>query len=143
MARKHKHPEHVNLERYLISYADFITLLFATFVVLYALSQVDIKDFQTLETSIKAAFDAPSVLQGSQGVMQGSSSSLFDSSQADSMITPLMMEYVSQKYEEQAFQDIEKSVEALGRTGELEGIETTRSDKGLVITYSSSKNKIG
>lgn len=136
MAKKHKHPEHVNLERYLISYADFITLLFATFVVLYALSQVDIKDFQALESSIKAAFDAPSVMQGSEGVMQGASSSLFDSSQADSMITPLMMEYVSQKYEEQAFQDIEKSIDAMGRTGELEGVETTRSDKGLVITFS-------
>ena len=41
MARKKKHPEHENLERWLASYADFITLLFATFVVLYALAQVD------------------------------------------------------------------------------------------------------
>ena len=37
MAKKHKHPEHENLERWLVSYSDFITLLFATFVVLYAL----------------------------------------------------------------------------------------------------------
>ena len=69
MARKEKHPEHVNLERYLISYADFITLLFATFVVLYALSQVDIKDFKTLQDSITHAFSAPSLTQGSDSVM--------------------------------------------------------------------------
>jgi chemotaxis protein MotB len=43
MARKKKHPEHVNHERWLISYADFITLLFAFFVVMFAVSQVDSK----------------------------------------------------------------------------------------------------
>ena len=41
MAKKHKHPEHVNHERWLVSYADFITLLFATFTALYALSKSD------------------------------------------------------------------------------------------------------
>ena len=42
MSRK-KHPEHVNHERWLVSYADFITLLFAFFVVLFASSQSDKK----------------------------------------------------------------------------------------------------
>src|SRR5213078_1041299 len=41
MARKKRHPEHVNHERWLVSYADFITLLFAFFVVMFAVSQVD------------------------------------------------------------------------------------------------------
>jgi chemotaxis protein MotB len=41
MARKKKHPEHVNHERWLVSYADFITLLFAFFVVMFAVGQVD------------------------------------------------------------------------------------------------------
>jgi chemotaxis protein MotB len=41
MARKQKHAEHVNHERWLVSYADFITLLFAFFVVMFAVSQVD------------------------------------------------------------------------------------------------------
>ena len=36
MSKKKKHAEHVNLERWLISYADFITLLFAFFVVMFA-----------------------------------------------------------------------------------------------------------
>lgn len=40
MAKK-KHPEHVNHERWLVSYADFITLLFAFFVVMFASSQTD------------------------------------------------------------------------------------------------------
>lgn len=135
MAKKHKHPEHVNLERYLISYADFITLLFATFVVLYALSQVDIKDFKALEESMRQAFSAPSLMQGSEGMMQASSDSLFDTQAADSMIAPLMMEYMSQKYEEQSMQDIEKDIAEKTKSGELEGVETQKTEKGLVIRF--------
>ena len=41
MGKKQKHPEHVNHERWLVSYADFMTLLFAFFVVMFASSQVD------------------------------------------------------------------------------------------------------
>ena len=41
MARRKKQEEHVNHERWLVSYADFITLLFAFFVVMFAVSQVD------------------------------------------------------------------------------------------------------
>jgi chemotaxis protein MotB len=53
-----KHPEHVNLERWLVSYADFITLLFAFFVIMYAISQADISKFKKVSASIKAAFSA-------------------------------------------------------------------------------------
>jgi chemotaxis protein MotB len=53
---KKKHPEHVNLERWLVSYADFITLLFAFFVVMYAISQADLTKFQKVATGIRAAF---------------------------------------------------------------------------------------
>lgn len=135
MAKKKKHPEHENLERWLISYADFITLLFATFVVLYALSQVDISDFQKLENSIKKAFEAPSLMQGSEGVMDSSAGSIFDSSQADSVITPLMMEYMSPKYEEQSYEEIAKNIDEMSKTGEIEGVETEMTERGLVIRF--------
>ncbi|GAC1659551.1 MAG: flagellar motor protein MotB [Acidobacteriaceae bacterium] len=54
--RKKKHPEHVNHERWLVSYADFITLLFAFFVVLYASSQVDQRKAGKLSQAIEHAF---------------------------------------------------------------------------------------
>ena len=57
MAKKKRPEEHENLERWLVSYGDFITLLFATFVVLYALAQVDATDFAKLEESLKNAFN--------------------------------------------------------------------------------------
>lgn len=135
MGRKQKHEEHENLERWLISYADFITLLFATFVVLYALSQVDIKDFKALEESIKKAFSQPSIMQGNQGVMKDTSNNIFDASKADSVITPLMLEYMSPKYEEESFQDIEKTVNDMAKTGEIDGVEVIETDRGLIIRF--------
>lgn len=135
MARKAKHEEHENLERWLISYADFITLLFATFVVLYALSQVDIKDFKALEESIKKAFSSPSVMQGSQGVMQNTSNAIFDSSTADSVITPLMMEYMSQKYEQDSYQEISKEINDMTKAGQIDGVDVLETDRGLIIRF--------
>ena len=56
MAKK-KHEEHENHERWLVSYADFITLLFAFFVVMYSISSVNEGKFRTVSDSIKAALN--------------------------------------------------------------------------------------
>ena len=53
--RRKKHPEHANHERWLISYADFITLLFAFFVVMFATSQTDKSKAQQVSDSVKKA----------------------------------------------------------------------------------------
>src|SRR5262245_23409891 len=60
--RKRKHAEHENHERWLVSYADFITLLFAFFVVMFASSQTDkSKAKQVSEAVEKALADGKSV----------------------------------------------------------------------------------
>jgi chemotaxis protein MotB len=51
--RRATRPSH---DRWLVSYADFITLLFAFFVVLYSTAQVDRKKVSQLSTAIQAAF---------------------------------------------------------------------------------------
>lgn len=56
MARKKKHEEHENHERWLVSYADFITLLFAFFVVMYSMSSVNEGKYRVLSESMNAAF---------------------------------------------------------------------------------------
>lgn len=53
---KKKHPEHVNHERWLVSYADFITLLFAFFVVLFASGQSDKRKSVQLAHAMQSAF---------------------------------------------------------------------------------------
>lgn len=54
--KKHKHEEHENHERWLVSYADFITLLFAFFVVMYSISSVNEGKYRVLSESMVAAF---------------------------------------------------------------------------------------
>ena len=54
--RRKKDEEHENHERWLVSYADFITLLFAFFVVMYAISSVNEGKYRVLSDSISSAF---------------------------------------------------------------------------------------
>ncbi len=134
MAKKPKHPEHENLERWLVSYADFITLLFATFVVLYALAQTDVNDFAKLQESLKYAFSQNALMDGQQSIMDGSDS-MFDQQQANSFIPSLMLEYISPKYEEESFREIEETIEELKKAGELDGITSKMTEKGLLLTF--------
>ena len=53
--RKEDHEEHHD-ERWLVSYADFITLLMVLFVVLYSMSQVSVEKYKILADSMRMAF---------------------------------------------------------------------------------------
>jgi len=64
MPRRRRHEEHENLERWLVSYADFITLLFAFFVVMYAISSINEGKYRVLTDTLTAAFNqTPKSLQ--------------------------------------------------------------------------------
>ena len=63
MRRRQRQVAHVSHERWLVSYADFITLLFAVFVVLYASAHVDNKRIGELSHAIKDAFKDLGVFQ--------------------------------------------------------------------------------
>ncbi|MDZ4676241.1 MAG: OmpA family protein [Oligoflexia bacterium] len=67
MAKKKHEEEHENHERWLVSYADFITLLFAFFVILYATSQKDISKAQEFQRSVQKAFRSYVDFGGLQG----------------------------------------------------------------------------
>jgi len=57
LARKKKHAEHANHERWLVSYADFITLLFAFFVVMFASAQADHGNAARVSESVRKALE--------------------------------------------------------------------------------------
>jgi chemotaxis protein MotB len=65
MARRRRPIQHTNHERWLVSYADFITLLFAFFVVMYSTSQVDQRKVGRLALSIQVAFQELGVFPAS------------------------------------------------------------------------------
>lgn len=59
MIRRKQQDIHVNQERWLVSYADFITLLFAFFVVMYSISQVNQSKYRVLSETFVEAFNQP------------------------------------------------------------------------------------
>lgn len=54
--RRHQEDHHENLDRWLISYADYMTLMFAVFVVLYALAIIEEERFRTLSETLGEMF---------------------------------------------------------------------------------------
>lgn len=56
--RKRIHEEPDNKERWLVSYADFITLLFAFFVVMYSVSSVNEGKYKVLSETLEGVFNA-------------------------------------------------------------------------------------
>ena len=57
--KKHEEEEHENHERWMVSYADMLTLLFVLFVVLFAMSQVDKEKFAALAKGLSESFGGP------------------------------------------------------------------------------------
>jgi chemotaxis protein MotB len=71
MARKKRHEEHANHERWLVSYADFITLLFAFFVVMFATSQTDKGKAAQVSESVKRALEENEFASVMAGILGG------------------------------------------------------------------------
>lgn len=78
MARKKKHEEHAD-ERWLITYADVLTLLFVLFMVMFSMSVVNQGKFDRLKESLSKSF--------SGGIMEGSTSPI-DQGGADAAASP-------------------------------------------------------
>lgn len=138
MAKKKKHEEHENLERWLVSYADFITLLFATFVVLYALSQLDLAKFKLLKISIQDAF-SNTLIQGKSGekdLLPAKGDKLLEDSKRgdDVHILPPIAPNLEPKQMEKVKQEMEKSIEK----GELKGVDVKMEARGLVVSLMDS-----
>ncbi|MBZ5596256.1 MAG: OmpA family protein [Acidobacteriia bacterium] len=71
MARAKKQPAHENHERWLVSYADFITLLFAFFVVMFASSQTDKSKAKQVSESVKEALENGGIPSAVREVLGG------------------------------------------------------------------------
>jgi chemotaxis protein MotB len=72
--RKQHEEEHENHERWMVSYADMMTLLMVLFLVLFAISTVDQKKFEELKNGLAAGFGAPmSTISGGTGPLEHTS----------------------------------------------------------------------
>jgi chemotaxis protein MotB len=125
VARKHKHPEHVNHERWLVSYADFITLLFAFFVVMFAVSQVDSKKLGRFTEAFSKAVGNEMFPDRGKGILP-----------AEDIIDQVP------KIEDGLPPELEKVRQALSelakRTEALQGLQVLRRRNELVLRLSDS-----
>ena len=64
--------EHENSDRWLLTYADMITLLMVLFIVLFAIGQIDTKKFEKLHDGLAQSFGESTVLDGGAGLLDGS-----------------------------------------------------------------------
>ncbi|MGN6250505.1 MAG: OmpA/MotB family protein [Marmoricola sp.] len=99
--RREEHEEHVNHERWLVTYADMITLLMVLFIVMFAMSQVDQKKFNELKEGLAAGFggDSPAVLQNSSSILPDSGDATLQSivpSVQQAAMTPQQQQQVTQ-----------------------------------------------
>jgi chemotaxis protein MotB len=100
LARKRRKSEPENHERWLVSYADFITLLFAFFVVMYAISQTDLKKMRQVAESMKKAFHAPPSAPTTDDSMEWDRGAPPTEERKSSPETPPEMESLKEQLEE-------------------------------------------
>jgi chemotaxis protein MotB len=149
--KKHHHEEHENHERWLVSGYDMMTLLFAVFVVLFAISSTNVSKVKLLEQSLQEAFSGP-VLTGGRAMMKTGSTSEAEKPTPEpplESISPAqaVMEAMNPtdeasveeaakraQIEERSFQDLKKRIDRLvAEAGLAEKVTTTVSRRGLKI----------
>jgi chemotaxis protein MotB len=76
--RRDHEEEHDNEERWLLTYADMITLLMVLFIVLFSIGQINLKKFEQLRSGLASSFGTKQdvVLGGGTGVLDGGPSPL-------------------------------------------------------------------
>ena len=133
MARKKAHEKEANHERWLVSYADLITLLFAVFVTLYAMSQTDKKKIEEVVESMRDSF----------GYSKSSPASKPSVIEAGTMSIIPSMRKLSQapkhgsrsKGGEKDFRATKVSIEAyLMKVGAQEKVSVSVNQRGLVVS---------
>ena len=159
MARKHKahhEEEHENEERWLVSFADMMTLLFALFMVLFSISSVNTSKFEALQKSLNDAFSG-AVLDGGKSMLSSGSSS-DETSQASVQpplpslrpLTDIQGAKTSKqstaeaekasKQEEQDFRALKRRIDNLAKDAGLQGkVNVTIRRRGLVIQLLTDK----
>ena len=162
--KKHHEEEHENHERWLVSGYDMMTLLFAVFVVLFAISSTNVSKVKLLQQSLQEAFSGP-VFTGGRAMMQRGGTSQADKTSPTPPLPPVMpADAVAQAMnpkveqsaseaakaaaaqaelaarEEESFQALKRKIDALvAEAGIANKVSTTISRRGLKIRLLTDK----
>lgn len=130
---------HDDDERWLLTYADMITLLMALFMVLFSISSVNVAKFETLKNVLANAF-TPKVLEGGGSIVDGGGAEANSSPPPlEALLPPAAAgassaETAGARSEEDDFQHLKRVLDAYAREhGFSRSIETMIRRRGLVI----------
>ena len=134
-----KHVEHENHERWLVSYADFITLLFAFFVVMFASSQTDKSKAKQISEAVEKALKEGSSVSVPPAVAKVLGGTVDDKGQGNAQMHGPGGAQKAAKEEEQQ-QVLELSVSMKTLSSELEQeikqgkVEVSMTPRGIVVS---------
>lgn len=149
-AKAAHHEEHSSHERWMVTYADMLTLLLVLFIVLYAISQVNTTKFSELKSSLSSAFgngQSP-ILNGGKGPIDGNTVSLDQNIIDSKLAVPRQKADAAQNLnlasntdadaalrELDEFKRIEQAIKAsLAKRGLAGSAEFNIDERGLVVT---------
>src|SRR5215208_3753591 len=143
--KPHHEEEHENEERWLVSFADMMTLLFCLFMVLFAISSVNTSKFEALQKALQDAFSGK-ILSGGAAVMETGNDQPPEKPGTEPPLpsmTPLQTlaqssidktQSKAAKKEEEDFKALKERIDRLVRQEGLTGrVETTVRKRGLVV----------
>jgi chemotaxis protein MotB len=137
MARKKIQEEHENLERWLVSYADFITLLFAFFVVMYAISSINEGKYRVLSDSIVSAFNEKQTSESMINLSQKNAEILQGTGKPIGKATPRKPGDPNPVAEHMKTiaKDVLGAMESLVKQGQ---VRVTQSERGITVEINAS-----
>lgn len=131
--KKRQEEEHESHDRWLVSYADFITLLFAFFVVMYAVSSVNLGKYRQLSSSLGNAFGGSRPIMPGQSDYQSGGNLLKGHGVGSALIAPLpavkRRQEARLREREQMMRlalDLATAMEPLVRQGKVHIMQTNR-----------------
>ncbi|MGZ4200706.1 MAG: flagellar motor protein MotB [Thermoleophilaceae bacterium] len=143
--RRRRSTDHENEERWLLTYADMITLLMALFMVLFSISSVNISKYQSLQESLKDAFSGK-ILPGGKQIQQSGSSGTSATPRATPSIRP-QLPAIEQKAKaaeaakvQAEFKKIKQEIDSYAKQHKISmQLQTVITKRGLIVRLLTDK----
>ncbi|HNW43779.1 MAG TPA: OmpA family protein [Elusimicrobiales bacterium] len=133
MRRKQAHveEEHENSERWLLTYADLITLLLGVFVVLYATAEQDTSKFKMAMSAMAEVFNPSERTLSGPGIGLGN---MMDACLANASSIQCQLQQQEQQRKVETLESVQKSLSDEEEKGLGKGLSTEMTEDGLVIS---------
>ena len=148
-----EHEEHVNHEAWVIPYADMVTLLMALFLMLFAISSVDLAKFEKLAEGLRSglggdrkavAIGGAGALSSGESVLEGSGTGPLDevvrAGRAEEALLREEEQARAASAEEEQLRGVEATIRAYAQSADLgDQVRFRREARGLVVTIVADK----